>query len=210
MKRFLLAFAVSIFNLQPALAGDVVASKVNAIDYFNSNGWVALVIATSTAEWPNWLGYQGGVAFDDVVRSGLMLYRCNPSIPDGCTLADFDTHRFVFSGPTTPAYPFAGAKVTVNDKFSGGLFKRTWAFSHIEGAIQTVGHFPFSEFASTAPGPVFPLDHKVVFHLADVDTIDAMLSGNFGPPLAHRSTLPCIPLRVVNGVLFSTQCKTPE
>lgn len=190
-------------------AGTVTLEKLDVFDYFNSfeGRWSGTIQAKSSVPWPNWMAYQGSVTFDDVIESGLMAYRCNGAVSGGCTISDPDVHRFIFTGPATPAYPLLGVKVVITD--AGGAangFKRTWSITSAEDAIQTVAHYPFSEFTAVNDEPLMPVGYTLTFHMADVDTIDAMLAGQFGSPLAHRSSQPCIPLRVVGGMLSSTQC----
>lgn len=192
-------------------AGTITLEHLNFNDYFSSHEgrWSGKVRASSSVQWPNWMQYQGFLDFEDVLESGLMAYRCNDAVSGGCTASDPDTHRFIFIGKATPKYPLLGINVVVNDKVvAPGVFQRTWGIVSVEDAIQTTAHFPFIEFTPPIDGvALLPVGFKVILHLSDIDTIEAMLAGNFGSPLAHRSSQPCTALREVNGVVFSTQCK---
>lgn len=181
-------------------AGTVTLANLFIADYFRAGGgtWQATVIATSTTQWPGWVQDQvkplGSV--DAVVQSGLMLYR------------ESELHRFVWTGPGQ----FRG-KVTLTDRLAGpGLYLRMWRIGGAEDALAAggcdSGCYPFDPFAQVPEGtPVFAVGDRAVLHLADQDTIAAMLLGDFGPPLAHRASQPCQPLRTFGAQVLSTSCE---
>jgi hypothetical protein len=157
--------------------------------------WHAWVLASSTVPWPGWIkGQRVWLETPQAVReSGLMVYR------------ESQLHHFVWTGPTHPDVPgLQGRRVRMTDSFKKGRYYRRWEV-YADDAVATVEGVPM-DYVLTPPDPLFAPGDRAVLHLADVDTIDAMLNGDFGPPLAHRRTDPCRVTKRTQGLPVTTEC----
>jgi len=202
-----LAAALLVWAL-PAAAGEVTLRHLFLADYFSSGpSWSAIITATSTAPWPGFADRTTGVFVDpqEILESGLMLYACD--VFPGCP-AD-QAHRFVWTGPAVPDFPgLAGTRVLRSDRRLGVLYTRTWELLGASDAVD-LGTTDADLGPYVRQAPVFPVGQRVVVHLADEDSIAAMLAGDFdGTVLAHRASAPCEPLRVnPAGTVLSTVCR---
>lgn len=216
-----------------AAAGQVTLTLVDIQNYGGVEGWRGQIRATSTVPWPGFHPKQTVTlpqTLQAVAASGLMIYRCQRDTeggdPGGCGPGDPDVHTFVTTGRDPKFAYLTGSAVKVSDRVKGnGLFERTWIWQKGVGnflATEREDSFPPSGGALLGPffdtlaelgAFVFPVGFRLTVHLADLDTISQMLSGtplSFAFPLAHRESLPCVPLRFDSqGEVSSTQCRFP-